>query len=111
MEELTETISWKDSTSVLGYIVDESRAFKIFVPNRLQEIQEYNSTNQWSYISSENNTADEASIGMVLQNHTNISRWFEGPAFLWEPQLSWEKTSVEEVSQLFQANQSSLNCF
>ena len=39
MEELTEYF-WTDSKVVLGYISNDSRAFKTFVANRVQVIQE-----------------------------------------------------------------------
>ena len=45
MEELTEYFS-TDSEVVLGYIAKDSRAFKTFVTNRVQTIQEYSSANQ-----------------------------------------------------------------
>ena len=45
MEELTEYFS-TDSEAVQGYIANDSRAFKTFVTNRVQTIQEYSSANQ-----------------------------------------------------------------
>lgn len=46
---------WIDTEVVLGYLVDDSRIFKIFVINRMQTIQEYNIVNQWRGIPSEDN--------------------------------------------------------
>ena len=67
MEELTEYL-WTDSKVVLGYIANDSRAFKTFVANRVQAIQEYSSANQWNYIPSEDNPADDTSRGMAFKN-------------------------------------------
>ena len=67
MEELTEYFL-ADSKVVLWYIANDSRAFKTFVANRMQTIQENSSTNQRSYILSEDNPADDASRGMAFKN-------------------------------------------
>ena len=75
MEELTEYF-WTDSKVVLGYIANDSRAFKTFVANRVQAIQEFINANQWSYIPSEDNPADDASRGMAYKNFSNITKWF-----------------------------------
>ena len=71
MEELTEYF-WTDSKVVLGYIANDSRAFKTFVANRVQAIQEYSSANQWNYIPPEHNPADDSSRGMGFKNFSNI---------------------------------------
>ena len=84
-EELTEYF-WTESKVDLGYIANDSRDFKTFVANRPQAIQEYSSANQRSYIPSEDNPVDEASRGMTFKNFSNITRWFQGPAFLWKSQ-------------------------
>ena len=52
---------WTDGKVVLGYIVNDSRSFKTFVANRVKAIQEYRRPNQWNYLPSEDNPADEAS--------------------------------------------------
>ena len=95
MEELTEYF-WTDSKVVLGYIANASRAFKTFVANRVQPIQEYNSATQWSYIPAEDNPADDTSRGMAFKGFSNITRWFQGPAFSWEPQSGLEESSTKE---------------
>ena len=52
-----------------------------FVANRVQAIQEFINANQWSYIPSEDNPADDASRGMAYKNFSNITKWFQRPAF------------------------------
>ena len=73
MEKLTEYF-WTDSKVVLGYIVNDFRAFKAFSANRVQAIQEYSSPKQLNYIPSEENPADGASRGMAFKNFSNITR-------------------------------------
>ena len=85
MEELTEYFS-TDNKVVLKYIVNNSRVLQIFVANSVQAIQEYSSVNQWSYILSKDNPVDGVSRGMESNYFSNITRWFQGPAFFWETQ-------------------------
>ena len=49
----------------------------------MQEIQENISVDQWKYVESKQNPADEASRGLKTQELLN-SRWITGPEFLWE---------------------------
>ena len=79
---------WTDSRVVLGYIANESRRFHVFVANRVQEIQENTSVDQWKYVESKQNPADEASRGLKTQELLN-SHWITGPVFLWENENKW----------------------
>ena len=98
IEELTEHFS-TDHKVVLKYIVNGSRVLQMFVANSKQAIQEYSSVNQWSYILSEDNPVDGASRGMEFNYFSNITRWFQGPAFFWETQSNWERSSAQEANQ------------
>ena len=79
---------WTDSNVVLGYISNESRRFHVFVANRVQEIQNSTSVEQWNHIASKQNPADEASRGVKSQELLH-SRWTNGPAFLWKTEDQW----------------------
>ena len=65
----------------------------------MEATQECSSANQWNYIPSEDNPADDASKGMVFKIFSNIARWFQGTAHLWEPQASREKSSAQETNK------------
>ena len=41
---------WTDGKVVLGYISNESRRFHVFVANRVQEIQNSTSVEQWNHV-------------------------------------------------------------
>ena len=73
---------------VLGYISNESRRFHVFVANRVQEIQNSTSVEQWNHVESKQNPADEASRGVKSQELLH-SRWINGPAFLWKTEDQW----------------------
>ena len=75
---------WTDSKVVLSYIQNESTRFKTFVANRVQEIRDNSSPNDWSYVPSHLNPADDASRGLHINDLLGNSRWLEGPRFMWQ---------------------------
>lgn len=103
---IKEEYFWTDSRVVLGYISNESRQFQVFVANRVQEIQENTSVDQWKYIKSKENPAEEASRGMKAHEMPE-SRWITGPQFLWEKEDQW-LTSGRKVHE-FQENSNNAN--
>ena len=62
-------------------------------------MQEKCNVNQWQYITSKENPADDASRGMNFKNFANTNRWFQGPEFWLKPQSSWEIRSVTTSTQ------------
>lgn len=72
---------WSDSKVVLAYIQNDVRKFKVYVANRIQEIRDCTSLDQWRYVPSEHNPADIASRGLSAIDLVNSS-WLNGPEFL-----------------------------
>lgn len=61
---LTDSVLWTDSTSVLKYILNDTRRFQTYVANRVSTISEHPShKSQWCYIKTELNPADSPSKG------------------------------------------------
>ena len=79
---------WSDSKVVLAYIANESRRFHVFVANRVQLIQDSTSVDQWKYVETKLNPADDASRGLS-PNALVTSKWPTGPAFLWQKENEW----------------------
>ena len=83
------TIYHTDSTTVLHYINSEKRRFPVFVANRVQQIRDFSSTNQWRYISTSENPVDYASRGLDGRKMIENTRWLAGPSFLLQPETDW----------------------
>ena len=83
----------------MRYLPNDTRTFKIFVANRVHIIQENINVEQWKYVPSKENPADEASRVMNSKKIGSIDRCFQGPKFLWRPQSSWETSSVPVLLQ------------
>ena len=56
-------------------------------------IQENSNVEQWIYVPSKENPADDGSRCMNFKKCVNVDRWFQGPKFVWKPQSSWETSS------------------
>lgn len=54
---------WSDSTTVLTWICSESCRYKVFVANRITEILEHTTPEQWRYVDTGNNPADDITRG------------------------------------------------
>ena len=81
---------------VLGYIANESRRFYILVANRMQQIQDHTSPDQWHYVDTKLNPADHASRGLSAQQLIK-SNWITGPAFLWNDRSQWSTSQLPGV--------------
>lgn len=89
--KLAGTYYWTDSETVLKYIMNETARFNIYVSNRISEIRNMSSIQNWRYVKSEDNPADDASRGLQSE------RWCNGPDF-----LKGKRTWVHQVPYLSQ---------
>ncbi|KAK3727738.1 hypothetical protein QZH41_005197 [Actinostola sp. cb2023] len=80
---------WTDSKVVKGYIQNDARRFHTYVANRVQQIRDHTRPEQWLYVESKNNPADDASRGLSARELLQSSRWLNGPQFLWQPRENW----------------------
>lgn len=92
---LEKSVFWTDSTTVLKYISNESRRFYTFVANRIAVIREATDVDQWRYVGTKENPADEASRGMRAEDLLNRRRWMMGPDFLYKSKDGWPKLEVD----------------
>ncbi len=72
---------YSDSKVVLGYICNESRKCYVYVNNRVQRIRKSTCPEQWKYVPTDQNPADQATRS-VLAADLPHSMWLTGPAFL-----------------------------
>ncbi|KAJ8034239.1 hypothetical protein HOLleu_20992 [Holothuria leucospilota] len=59
------------------------------IPNRVATIIDASQLNQWSYVESSENPADDASRGLYADDLIQRHRWTNGPDFLWLPENKW----------------------
>ena len=91
--ELTYKISkatfWLDSQTTLQYIKNESKRFQAYAANRVAEIREVTSPDQWRHCPGKVNPADEASRGLKPSKLSCQHGWWRGPECLWEADECW----------------------
>ncbi|XP_059184653.1 uncharacterized protein LOC131967729 [Centropristis striata] len=93
--KLEKSVFWTDSTTVLKYISNETKRFHTFVANRVSVIREAVDIDQWRYVCSKENPADEASRGMKTQDFLKGRRWINGPEFLSKTKEDWPEMNVD----------------
>ena len=95
--EISEATFWSDSQTTLQYIKNETKRFQTYVANRVTEISEFTSPDQWRHCPGKSNPADDASRGLNPQKLSSQQRWWKGPNFLWEAEECWPSARYEEV--------------
>ncbi|XP_026672465.1 uncharacterized protein LOC113464792 [Ceratina calcarata] len=90
---ITRRIFWSDSKTVLHWIRKDPREFKIFVANRLSEIRENSEVNEWRWVPTKDNPADDGTRAAPNALDEN-SRWLAGPSFLTKADSLWPKSDV-----------------
>ena len=84
-----KSVFWTDNMIVLQYINNRSRRFHTFVANRITVLHDSSSPEQWRYMNSELNPADDVSRGLSASDLVQGTRWKNGPAFLWKAETEW----------------------
>ncbi|CAI6354007.1 unnamed protein product [Macrosiphum euphorbiae] len=87
--EVVEIHAWSDSTIVLNWLAVRHAMFKIFVSNRIHQIQSLLPDCQWHHVPSENNPADCASRGLSPSELVDNVLFWNGPTFLNSPTAEW----------------------
>ncbi|MEL7341107.1 MAG: hypothetical protein AAGM67_11510, partial [Bacteroidota bacterium] len=93
--DLQKSVFWTDSTSVLRYINNKNKRFQTFVANRITVIHDGSDPDQWMYVPTKNNPADDASRGLSAEELLRNQRWIKGPEFLSKSKDTWPKWNVD----------------
>lgn len=79
---------WSDSRTALAWIRAEPRTFKTFVAHRIAEIEDLTKKNEWRWLPSHLNVADDATRATPREFNA-CHRWFRGPDFLSKEESEW----------------------
>lgn len=82
-------ILWSDSTIILAWLRTPPNALKIFVGNRVAEVQTLTENCEWRYVPSEENPADLVSRGLLPSQLLITPEWWQGPLWLAEGPMFW----------------------
>lgn len=95
---VTRTIFWTDSSTVVQWIKNDQRRYTPFVAHRLGEIAESTQKNQWRWLPTNENAADDATR-FSSEAITSEDRWFRGPNFLHRPENQWPTSFENEITE------------
>ncbi|CAG7725899.1 unnamed protein product, partial [Allacma fusca] len=76
------TFAFSDSTVALCWLSKPPDVWKTFVSNRVKDVTKVIPFQQWAYVKSAENPADDATRGLEVPDFIKNSRWFDGPDFL-----------------------------
>ncbi|XP_050315300.1 uncharacterized protein LOC126749647 [Anthonomus grandis grandis] len=86
---------WSDSTIALSWIRSNPQHWKIFVANRVNQIQSLTDSNLWNYVNTHENPADLLSRGLDPKNLISNTLWWHGPHWLVSSEEEWPTKSLE----------------
>ncbi|XP_062704002.1 uncharacterized protein LOC134286407 [Aedes albopictus] len=102
--KVRRTVFWSDSSTVIAWIRSDARRYRQFVAFRVNEILSLSSVQEWRWVPTKLNVADEATKWGKGPSFDPNSRWYHGPDFLYDNELEWPKdcrsdtnTTVEEL--------------
>lgn len=92
-------VFWSDSRTVISWIKSDHRKYKQFVAHRVSEILDTSDMNQWNWIPTKENVADEATKWKNIPECYADSRWFRGPEFLRKSFEEWpSQEKIEPIT-------------
>ena len=100
---------WSGSATVLKYIGNENVNFRQFKMHRANEIRNTSNIQDWRFIPTELNVADDCSRVIIIKHNTLTikHRWIAGPVFLFQQNIDVEiDVRVHRIGQdlKFQSN-------
>lgn len=90
--QASRRVFWSDSKTVLAWIRSDSRKYKAFVSHRLGEIAEQTQVNEWRWVPTALNIADDA----TRLNSVPLERWWHGPSFLRHKEEAWPQPNATQ---------------
>jgi hypothetical protein len=87
--KISRRVFWSDSLTVLNWIASNARKYKPFVAHRISEILDGTNVNEWRWVPTNENVADEATKVTNEPTLQENSRWFRGPSFLLNEESEW----------------------
>jgi hypothetical protein len=90
---------WTDSTIVLSWLSGEPAQWKVFVANRVSEIQSQTDTDRWYHVKGEENPADIISRGLLPSQLRNSKLWFHGPSWLHSHPDTWRCNHISNYTR------------
>lgn len=96
--KISRQIFWSDSNTVLCWLRSDPKKFRQFVSFRVGEILETTELENWRWVPTKLNVANEATKWQRTPELTPDSRWFTGPPFLKLPEENWPERQISATT-------------
>lgn len=83
--------AWTDAAVVLAWIRSHPSRWKVFVANRVAEVQSLIPPQNWRYVPSADNPADAATRGISPSELASMDMWWIGPTWLRDTHYTWSE--------------------
>ncbi|XP_050431415.1 uncharacterized protein LOC126839984 [Adelges cooleyi] len=90
---------WTDSMIVLGWLNSDSSRLKTYVANRVVQILEVSTAEQWRHVRTDENPADVVSRGLRPQDLVDNNIWWTGPSWLSEDESGWPRIANVRMAE------------
>ncbi|XP_062708042.1 uncharacterized protein LOC115258210 isoform X2 [Aedes albopictus] len=87
--EAKKRFLWTDSNAVASWVKSDVRRYKPFVAHRIGEILSITTSDDWHWVPTKCNPADDVTKWGPTTQISSGSRWFCGPDFLRKPESDW----------------------
>ncbi|XP_062538120.1 uncharacterized protein LOC134206419 [Armigeres subalbatus] len=96
--KISRKFFWTDSRDVLCWLNSDHRRYTQFVAFRVSEILESTEVNEWHWVPSKMNVADDGTKWSSSPDLTPKGRWFTGPDFLRRCEAEWPQQPTKASS-------------
>ncbi|XP_013138000.1 PREDICTED: uncharacterized protein LOC106102927 [Papilio polytes] len=91
-----KVLLWTDSQTVLHWIRNDTSRYSPYVAHRLGEIAERTTPEQWRWVPTAHNIADQATRANLSMKEATDA-WFTGPEFLYREESEWPQQPDDHV--------------
>ncbi|XP_058817676.1 uncharacterized protein LOC131680985 [Topomyia yanbarensis] len=101
--KIMRRVFWTDSRDVICWLRSDHRRYSQFVAFRVSELLDTTQVDEWRWLPTKMNVADEGTKWQRLPDLRPSSRWFRAQDFLWESEAEWpghnrdQGSTVEEI--------------
>ncbi|XP_038106615.1 uncharacterized protein LOC119766248 [Culex quinquefasciatus] len=102
---ISRRVFWMDSATVIAWIHSDHRKYKPFVAHRISEILSLTSVDEWHFVSTKSNVADDLTKWRKRFTMSCEDRSIRGPDFIYTDSKSWSvpATPIESVEEELRA--------
>ncbi|XP_058826161.1 uncharacterized protein LOC131686058 [Topomyia yanbarensis] len=93
--KIKRTYFWTDSTTVRSWIKSDLRRYRPYVAFRVNEILSLSKVDEWRWVPTRLNVADEATKWGRGPSFEPASRWYKAPEYIHDENHEWPKDPVD----------------